>query len=537
MEGAVGHVFACSNQYQQVWCNLMNAVVLPAQTALPNVKPAPAAPAAFGIRIGTGLVGVLLAVLVSGFNENVTKFAMPDIRGAMGFSYDQSTWLLAIYAATSVTAMAFAPWCSGTFTLRRFTLIAISAFMLLGLISPFAPNFESMVALRVLQGFAGGALPPMLMSVALRFLPPGVKLYGLGGYALTATFGPSFGLPLAAWSVEYLGWQYAFWQIVPVCLTAMAFVAWGLPQDPMKLERIKQFNWRGFLLGAPALIMIVLGLEQGERLDWFNDQLIRFLIGGGVSLLILFFINEWSAPLPFFKIQMLSIRNLSHALITLGGVLFVLLGVIIIPSNFLAEVQGYRPLQTAPVLLWVAVPQLIALPLVVALLNNRIVDCRLVLGLGLFLLAVACFIGSHVTEAWHREDFYLMQMIQIIAQPMAVIPLLMLATGGLQPTDGPFASAWFNTIKGFAAVAASSALETVTLHRVHFHSTMLVDRYGNNPSVSNGVSPADMAQRLHEQAIVLTSSDLYLYMGGLALLLILLIPIMPTRIFPPRAVS
>jgi DHA2 family multidrug resistance protein len=283
--------------------------------------------------------------------------------------------------------------------------------------------------------------------------------------------------------------------------------------------------------------MIVLGLEQGERLDWFNDQLIRFLVGGGLSLLMLFFVNEWSAPLPFFKIQMLGIRNLSHALITLGGVLFVLLGVIIIPSNFLAEVQGYRPLQTAPVLLWVAVPQLIALPLVVALLNNRIVDCRLVLGLGLFLLAVACFIGSHVTQAWHREDFYLMQMIQIIAQPMAVIPLLMLATGGLQPTDGPFASAWFNTVKGFAAVAASSALETVTLHRVHFHSTMLVDRYGNNPSVTSGVPPADIAQRLHEQAIVLTSSDLYLYMGGLALLLILLIPVMPTRIFPPRAVS
>ncbi|WP_282615300.1 MFS transporter [Pseudomonas violetae] len=500
-------------------------------------RPPVAAPAAFGVRIATGLVGVLLAVLVSGFNENVTKFAMPDIRGALGYSYDQGTWLLSVYAAFSVTAMAFAPWCSATFTLRRFTLAAIGSFMLLGVLSPFAPNYESMLILRILQGLAGGALPPMLMSVALRFLPPGVKLYGLGSYALTATFGPSFGLPLAAWSVEYLGWQYAFWQIIPMCLLAMGFVAWGLPQDPMKLERIKQFNWRGLLLGAPALVMIVLGLEQGHRLDWFNSQLIRLLIGGGLSLLILFFINEWSQPLPFFKIQMLRIRNLSHALITLGGVLFVLLGVIIIPSNFLADVQGYRPLQTAPVLLWVAVPQLIALPLVVALLNNRIVDCRWVLAIGLALLAVACGIGSHLTQAWHREEFYLMQMIQIIAQPMAVIPLLMLATGGLQPTDGPFASAWFNTIKGFAAVAASSTLETLSMHRMHFHSTMLVDRYGNNPPVTGGASTTEMAHRLHEQAIVLTSSDLYLYMAGLALLLIVLIPIMPTRIFPPRAVS
>ena len=35
-------------------------------------------------------------------------------------------------AATSVAAMAFAPWCSVTFSLRRFTLCAISVFTVLG---------------------------------------------------------------------------------------------------------------------------------------------------------------------------------------------------------------------------------------------------------------------------------------------------------------------------------------------------------------------------------------------------------------------
>ena len=67
--------------------------------------PAPAIGTAFGLRIFTGLLGVLLAVLVSGFNENVTKVAMPDIRGAMGIGFDESTWLLAVYSATSS-----APW-------------------------------------------------------------------------------------------------------------------------------------------------------------------------------------------------------------------------------------------------------------------------------------------------------------------------------------------------------------------------------------------------------------------------------------------
>ncbi|KQB52757.1 disulfide bond formation protein DsbA [Pseudomonas endophytica] len=491
---------------------------------------APAVSSAFGLRIITGLVGVLLAVLVSGFNENVTKVAMPDIRGAMGIGYDESTWLLAVYSATSISAMAFAPWCAATFSLRRFTLCAIGAFLLLGVLCPLAPNVSVLMLLRTLQGFAGGALPPMLMSVALRFLPPNIRLYGLGSYALTATFGPSFGTPLSAWWVEYAGWQWAFWQVIPLSLLAMACVAWGLPQDPLRLERFKQFDWRGLLLGMPGLIMLVLGLELGQRLNWFESQMIRIFIVGGLALLVLFFINEWSHPLPFFKLQLLKIRNLSHALLTLAGVLFVLLAVIKIPSSYLAQIQGYRPLETAPVMLMVAVPQLIALPLVVALCNLRWVDCRWVLATGLGLLALACVLGSEVTSVWNRENFYALQAIQIIAQPMAVIPLLMLSTGSLNPVDGPFASAWFNTVKGFSAVAAGSVLQVLTVNREHFHSMMLVDRVGNSPLVSSGV---DLARRVHQQAMVLSSSDLYLCMAGVAVLLIVIIPFGPTRIYPP----
>lgn len=72
-------------------------------------------PPVFGARIIIGLVGVLLAVLVSGLNEMVTKVALADIRGALHIGYDEGTWLVASYTATSVAAMAFAPWCSVTF--------------------------------------------------------------------------------------------------------------------------------------------------------------------------------------------------------------------------------------------------------------------------------------------------------------------------------------------------------------------------------------------------------------------------------------
>ena len=164
----------------------MTSLTAPAPLAVASPTVA-VAPPVFGPRIIIGLVGVLLAVLVSGLNEMVTKVALADIRGALAIGYDEGTWLVAAYTATSVAAMAFAPWCSVTFSLRRFTLCAIGLFTVLGILCPFAPNYESLLLLRTVQGLAGGALPPMLMTVALRFLPANVKLYGLAGYALTAT--------------------------------------------------------------------------------------------------------------------------------------------------------------------------------------------------------------------------------------------------------------------------------------------------------------------------------------------------------------
>jgi DHA2 family multidrug resistance protein len=231
--------------------------------------------------------------------------------------------------------------------------------------------------------------------------------------------------------------------------------------------------------------------------------------------------------------QMLGIRNLSFALLTLAGVLVVLLAVIIIPSSYLAQVQGYRPVQTAPITLLAALPQLIALPLVAALCNLRWVDCRWVLGIGLGMLTLSCLGGSQLTSAWIRDDFYVLQLLQIFGQPMAVLPLLMLSTGSISPMDGPFASSWFNTVKGLAAVIATGVLETLTTARLHFHSTMLVDRLGNSPLAD--ADSAGLAHRLHEQAVVLTAADLYLCMAGVAVALILLIFWLPTRIYPPRA--
>lgn len=115
------------------------------------VAPKPvASPGGSGLapRIVVGLLGVLLAVLCAGLNEMVTKASLADIRGGMFIGADEGAWLIAVYAAASVSAMAFSPWLAATFSLRRFTLCAISVFAVLGLLQPYAPNLASLMVLR-----------------------------------------------------------------------------------------------------------------------------------------------------------------------------------------------------------------------------------------------------------------------------------------------------------------------------------------------------------------------------------------------------
>jgi DHA2 family multidrug resistance protein len=222
----------------------------------------------------------------------------------------------------------------------------------------------------------------------------------------------------------------------------------------------------------------------------------------------------------------------------LVGAVILLVGVAAIPGQYLAQIHGYRPLQTAPLSLLVAIPLLLALPATAALLNLRQVDHRWVMAIGLGLIATTCFLGSFMTSEWIRDNFYWLQSLEIVAQPMLIMGILMGVTTGLPPAEGPFASAMFNTLKTLTGAAATGLIDGLGTAREHFHSSMLVDHLGNNALVTGQSIDAahglgELAHRIHEQAVVLTSADLYRVMAGIAVAFLFVIPVLPVRVYPP----
>lgn len=488
----------------------------------------------FTLRLALGLVGVLIVALISGINDRVTDISMADIRGIYGLGHDGASWLSSVYAAAEVSAMLLSPWLAVTFSLRRFAIVSTMAFTFLALLFPLVTTLHGLIIMRILQGLAGGFLPPLLMTAALRFLPWNAKLYGLSAYALTATFGPNVAMSLAALWTEIGDWYLVFWVIIPIGCIGAALIAFGLPQDPLKLERFALLDWRGVLLGCSSITMLTLALSQGERLDWLNSPLICWLLTGAAVGLPLFLLNEWFHPLPLLKLQLLARRNFAFGNITLALFLFVAMAGGALPAAYLAEIKGYRPLEIAPTALCIALPQIIVAPFVAFIINRNWVDSRYVMAFGLMLLTVACIGGSLLTSDWSRDNFYALQFLHTLGQPMIVVPLLMNATGVIHPMEGPFASAMVNSVRGFSAVAASSFIENLIVHRERYHSHTLLDTIGNNTVFTSHEMVVEVSDRVRTQAFVLSYSDAFVALLAVIAVMFVVLMTWPQRAYPPQ---
>lgn len=495
--------------------------------------PAPAAPMPppFGVRLLTGVLGVFVAAMMSGLNSRIGGASLSDLLAVYGLGTDEGSWLNSAYAAAELAAMPFAAWFSVTFSFRRFHIAVVAVFTVLGLLTPLAPSFAWLLLLRGAQGFFGGLLIPLLMAAALRFFPLPIRLYGLALYAMTATFAPNVAIWLSAtWTDTLVQWQLLFWQIVPLAVFAMAAVAWGIPQDPVRLERLPQVNGVGLVTGVTGLTALALALSQGERLDWFASPLLCALLLTALPLLLVFLFSEWVHPLPFIKLQLLSRRNLGLGFTIFFGLLIVMLSGALLPLDYLGHHWHLRTPQMAGIGLQIGLPQFVLGPLVSWLLYKRWMDARYMFAAGLVLLGAACAAGWGITAEWMLPEFALAQWLHAFGQPMAVISMLFLATSVVQPLEGPVVSGIVNGLRALGTLFGSAMLGHLLTVREKIHANRLLDAamgrsegWLTGPVDATYAQIAHAAKRISEQAFVLAISDGYLVLGVLALIMIPLV--------------
>lgn len=502
-----------------------------------------------------GLAGVIVLAMTTELNEQVSSQSLPDILGAMGLSHDPGTWFNSLYLSAEVMGMALAPWLALTLGVRRFAVFVAFTACLSAAFIPFTRTLTLIYILRMIEGLAGGFAVPLLLLVALRVLAPPVRLYGLAAYSLTATFFPNLSTALAGLWTDLVDWRFVFWQAIPFGSIALSLLWYGIPPEPTRLERVRNFDWRGALLilfGFGALSTL---LQQGDRLDWFNSSLICVLALVSAVCLPLLVVNEWFQHTPLFRIQLLGRRNFAYGASTLLVFLVVSLASSTLPATFLQEVAGYRPEQIYPVTLEIAGIQLVMLPLMAVVLNSRTVDSRVVSLLGMGLIFMACVGDSFLTVAWNRNEFYLWQIFMGAGEAMIVMPLLMMSTNSLVPAEGPFASAMVNTPRAVSQAIGVWMLQLIHRWRGGLHSNRIVDQIGRDryrtyqanalplqhpaPLLPDGTprtpdSVAVFKYQVAHQTAVLELSDAYLVIAAITVLLMFWVLLLPQRTYPPR---
>jgi len=394
-----------------------------------------------------------------------------------------------------------------------------------------------MIVFRALQGFTGGVLIPSSLTVVLTTLPPAKQSIGLAAFAITAVFAPSIGPTLGGWLTENFSWQYSFYINVFPGVLMLAGVWYGIKQVQPQIQLLKQGDWWGIISMAIGLGSLQVVLEEGSRKDWFGSPLIVRLSIIAAIFLTLFFFIELTRKQPFINLRLLRYRNFGLASVVNVSLGIGLYGSIYILPLYLAQIQQYNALQIGEVLIWAGIPQLFIIPFIPKLMQR--IDVRFMVALGVALFAVSAFMNAGLTNQTGLDQLRWSQLVRAMGQPLIMVPLTSIATGGLSPKDAGSASGLFNMMRNMGGSIGIAVLATLLTNREQFHSNRLGDAVslynpetqqridqmtqyfisrGADLSTAQNQAIASISNIVRREAFIMAFNDCF-YFIGLALLL------------------
>jgi MFS transporter, DHA2 family, multidrug resistance protein len=427
-----------------------------------------------------GVAGVLLGASIATCTGRLISVGLNDLRGVLHLGVDEASWINTTFNASLMFIGPFSVYLGGLLGARRVLLACAALFTLVSALLPFAPNLPVMLALLVIAGLTAGTFYPLTLSFVLRNLPMQYVLMGIAMYALDILFTTNFAVSLEAWYIDHLSWRWLFWNSAVLTPVMMILVYFGIPWQPLPKPKEGQPkpNWRGFLYASLGVSLLYIALDQGQRLYWLNSGVIVALVACGTFLVGAAVVRHFVTPNPLINFKFLARRNTVLLSMVLFLFRFVLLATVVAIPSYLGSVQGYRALQTGPVLLWVALPQCVLGLLAIYLL--KYIDARLILTAGFGLVALACFMNAQLSSVWSGENFGLSQAVMAVGLALAFnsmvgsIVLEVINTGALtRPVDVLTFAGFFQTIRLFGGETGSAWIQHFIPTREQFHSNIL----------------------------------------------------------------
>jgi len=441
---------------------------------------------------------VLLGAFLANFDSRLFTIALPDLKGALGLTFDEGAWLSTAATASQIMIAPAVAWLATAFGLRRVLAIPSLVYALISLAIPFARDFNVLLILNVLHGLLLGTFVPATLMIILRNLPTRWWLPAICLYAIRVGFSLNAGISAVGFYVDHVGWQWMFWQDVIIAPLMGLFVLLGTPHEDVNYELCEEADWAGMLLLGVGMAMIYSGLDQGNRLNWLESGTVVALLLSGGFLTLCFFINEAVVRRPWAHANVLFSRNVGFGLAVILFYTMTSLSNSSLAPNFLVVVAQLRPEQTGTLFLsYVILPMVVLLPLSIFLMRRF--DARLVLVIGLAAFAVAGLLGTQISHEWSLGDFVPMALLQSLGQTFTLTPIIVLLLSNADPSRSTAFAAYIQVVRLGGAEIGISLMATWLRVREQTHSNFI------GQHIVNG--SADVNQMLAKMSGYFSSHD------------------------------
>ena len=492
---------------------------------------------------------VMLAPFMEVLDTTITNVALPHIAGNLSASIDESTWVLTSYLVSNAIFLPLSGWFSSLFGRKNFYLACVVLFTISSFLCGLAPNIQSLVFFRILQGAGGGALQPIAQSILIESFPHNKRGMAMAMFGMCVVVAPIIGPTLGGWITDSYSWRWVFFINIPVGILAV-FLAMLLIKDPPYFIRKKigegfRIDYIGLGLIAVGLGALQIVLDKGEREAWFDSHfIITFAVICAVCLISAVF-WELRQKDPVIKLHLLKDRNFALGVFMMYALGFVLYGSTVVLPIFLQTLMGYNALTSGLALSPGAVITMLSMPLV-GFLMTRVQARWLIIG-GLVVGAIGLFKMANFNLQISFSDAVWARNIMSAGLGFLFVPINTVAYYYIKKTETDYASGLINLARNLGGSAGISFVTTMLARRAQFHQNVLVSHVTEtNPIyqqyfeqakamlVHQGSNVADAAIKakaliygfVQQQATMLAYIDSFWLFGIIFLLLIPLVFLM-----------
>jgi EmrB/QacA subfamily drug resistance transporter len=233
-------------------------------------------------------------------------------------------WVSTGYLLSLAMVIPLAGWLSERFGSKRVWMISVAVFALGSALCGTASSAGSLIFFRVLQGFGGGLIMPVGMSVLAQTAGPRHMGRVMSVIGMPMLLGPVLGPVLGGLIVTNAAWQWIFYVNVPIAALSLILAA-RLSNSTEGRADAGRLDWPGVVLLCPGLAGIVFGLAETETSSGLSSPSAWGPIAAGAVLIALFVRHALRARRPLIDLHLFRSVGFSAAAATtflLGGALF-----------------------------------------------------------------------------------------------------------------------------------------------------------------------------------------------------------------------